>query len=339
MRSINILVLASSASVVLAQNLSKSYAPVYINCPKHATFVRSASEGLNKEEQTWIHNRKRVVAGALSNYLINANLKAFDIDRYISGLNHSNFAAVPAIGLAISGGGYASAIMGAGMIRALDGREKLSNEAGTGGLLQAMSFLSGQSGGSWVVASYTAAEYPMSNDLLDYWQPQIDRLTATTNGTHAATIESIVLDIAAKAEAGFNVSVADFLGRLNGYEFIKGSRGGLNTTMSGVKDLAKFKNHQMPLPIIQIAQVTDKDPNHLGLLLPTIKTPLVCSPLTLTSSWAVLICCQYEMTPYEFGSWMQPVESFANMEYLGTTMMSGKPANKSACVKGFDRIE
>ena len=343
MHRIGVLVsLAFSATFVLAQNLNKSYAPVYVDCPKDVVFTRPASQGLNPEEETWLHSRKRVVAGALSDYLSRANMKGFDIERYTSGLNDSNFAAVPGIGLAISGGGYASAIMGSGVIRALDGREKISNAAGTGGLLQAMSHVSGQSGGSWVTMSYAAAGFPMSDELLEYWQPQIDRFTATTNGTHAATIESIVLDIAAKAKAGFSVGVADFLGRLNGYEFIKGPRGGLNMTMSGIKDLPKFKKYQMPMPIIQIAQVTDNDPTQLGLLLPTIKTPLVCVPLTLFSQLTTVLTSsfrQYELTPYEFGTWMQPVESFADMEYLGTTMMTGKPANRSACVKGFDRVE
>lgn len=280
MRWINILsFLTTSTTFSLAQNLSDSYAPVYVECPKDVTFTRSASEGLHPDEDTWLYNRKIVVAGALSDYLSHANMKGFDIDRYMSGINHSHFAAVPSIGLAISGGGYASAIMGAGVIRALDGREELSNAAGTGGLLQAMSFLSGQSGGSWVTMSYTAAEYPISSELLEYWQPQLDRFTATTNGTHASTIESIILDIAAKAKAGFSVGVADLLGRINGYEFIKGTRGGLNMTMSGVKDLSTFKKHQMPLPIIQIAEVRDTDPRQLGLLVPTMKTPIVCGPL------------------------------------------------------------
>jgi lysophospholipase len=48
---------------------------------------------------------------------------------------------------------------------------------------------------------------------------------------------------------------------------------------------------------------------------------------------------QFEITPYEFGTWMQPVASFAAMEYLGTNMIDGKPVNNSACVKGFDRVE
>jgi lysophospholipase len=51
-----------------------------------------------------------------------------------------------------------------------------------------------------------------------------------------------------------------------------------------------------------------------------------------------LILEQYEATPYEFGTWTQPTASFANVEYLGTNLLDGKPVNKSTCVKGFDRL-
>jgi lysophospholipase len=266
-----------TASVIGAQNLSESYAPIYVECPSDTTFVRQAHEGLNPDEEIWLHNRKKVIAGALPQYLSNAKMKDFNIDHYISALNHSGYDAVPAIGVAVSGGGYASAIMGSGIIRALDGREEVSNEAGTGGILQAMSFFSGQSGGSWVVSSYSAADYPLSEDLLQYWQPQIDRFSVKTNGTHAATLDSIIYDIADKFKAGFNVSVADFLGRINSYEFIPGPRGGLNATMANIKDLQKFKNYEVPMPIIQFAVVTDDDPNELGLFVPTMNTDIVSS--------------------------------------------------------------
>lgn len=289
MRHINTLgLLAFSATLVVAQNLGQSYAPVYVDCPSDVLFTRSASEGLNPEEETWLHNRKRVAASALSDYLSRANMKNFDIDRYISALNRSNYAAVPAIGLAISGGGYASAIMGAGVMRALDAREEFSNAAGTGGLLQSMAFLSGQSGGTWAPLSFTAADYPTADELLESWQPQIDRFTATSNSAHAATLASVLRDVADKARAGFNVSVADFIGRVNGYEFIKGPEGGLNVTMSGIKELPKFKSHQMPLPILQIAQVTDDDPSQLGLLVPTSKSPIVCPPVSIPRSSLLL---------------------------------------------------
>ena len=45
------------------------------------------------------------------------------------------------------------------------------------------------------------------------------------------------------------------------------------------------------------------------------------------------------MTPFEFGTWMQPVAAFMDMEYLGTTMLNGEPVNTSACVRGYDRAE
>ena len=263
------------AALVAAQNLSESYAPVYVECPSNSHFIRPASEGLNPEEEQWLHNRKKAVAGALPRYLSRANMTDFDIESYVRALNRTDYAAVPAIGLAVSGGGWASAIMGSGIIRALDEREDISNAAGTGGLLQSMSFFSGQSGGSWVVMSYTTAQFPLSEDLLEYWQPQIDRGAATTNGTHAATPASIFSDIIAKEKAGFNISLADLLGRTNGYEFIEGPNGGLNVTMSGITKLPKFKSHQMPLPIVQIAQVTDADTDELGLLVPGINSPIV----------------------------------------------------------------
>lgn len=212
------LLLSPCLTLSHALNLSESYAPVHVDCPPDVDLTRSAAAGLHPDEETWLHNRKQVVAGALGQYLTNANLKDFDIDKYVSGINASNFAAVPGIGVAVSGGGYASAILGTGLLRALDDREEVSVKAGTGGLLQSLSFVSGQSGGSWFVSTWIANNLPVAEDLLDYWQPEINRFTAKTNGTHAATIASIGEDIAAKAKAGFNVSVADFIGRINSYE-------------------------------------------------------------------------------------------------------------------------
>lgn len=279
MRSANSLaLLAISAATVLAQNFSESYAPIHVECPSDVTFTRSASEGLNPEEEQWFYNRKRVIAAVLPEYLSNANMKDFDIDGYISAINKSDYAALPAIGVAVSGGGFASAIMGTGVMRALDGREELSNAAGTGGLLQSLSFYSGQSGGSWAVMTITTADYPSTDELLDYWQPQIDRFHATTNSTHAVTLESIAQDIAMKARAGFNVSAADMLGRVNSYEFIMGPNGGLNATMSSIKQLPKFQSYEMPFPIVQVTEAVDGDPVELTLQLPTLKSPMVCVP-------------------------------------------------------------
>ena len=66
------------------------------------------------------------------------------------GYNLSSFnrGAFPKIGIAVSGGGYRAAQFGAGVLSALDARNESAKAAGTGGLLQVTSYLSGLSGAS-----------------------------------------------------------------------------------------------------------------------------------------------------------------------------------------------
>ena len=61
----------------------------------------------------------------------------------LSAFNNSSF---PKIGIAISGGGYRAAQYGAGVLSGLDARNDSAKQAGTGGLLQVASYLSGLSG-------------------------------------------------------------------------------------------------------------------------------------------------------------------------------------------------
>lgn len=63
------------------------------------------------------------------------------------GYNLSAFnSSFPKIGIAISGGGYRAAQYGAGVLSGLDARNDSAKQAGTGGLLQVASYLSGLSG-------------------------------------------------------------------------------------------------------------------------------------------------------------------------------------------------
>ena len=65
------------------------------------------------------------------------------------GYNLSDFNnTFPKIGIAISGGGYRAAQYGAGVLSALDARNESAKAAGTGGLLQVISYWSGLSGAS-----------------------------------------------------------------------------------------------------------------------------------------------------------------------------------------------
>jgi lysophospholipase len=53
---------------------------------------------------------------------------------------------VPRLAIAFSGGGHRAALFGAGVRNALDIRNDSAKNAGTGGLLQAASYVSGLSG-------------------------------------------------------------------------------------------------------------------------------------------------------------------------------------------------
>jgi lysophospholipase len=46
---------------------------------------------------------------------------------------------------------------------------------------------------------------------------------------------------------------------------------------------------------------------------------------------------QFEYTPFEFGSWDEPVQAFSPMKWLGTALNNGSVVNQTACVLGFDR--
>lgn len=216
------------------------------------------------------------MTSALSSYLHRLNLTNFDISTYVTGLHASNYTATPTIGFAISGGGWASSLTGAGGIRALDARLNASIEAKTGGLLQSMMYLSGQSGGGWVPMALATSNFKTLDELLEYWQPQIDRFSATNDTVHAATLETMLKDVGEKAKAGFDVGAADLLGRIVGYEFVEAYRGGVNMTFSSVARLGMFRDAQMPFPILQASEVVEGDRELYGVKVPDLNSTQVC---------------------------------------------------------------
>ncbi len=84
------------------------------------------------------------VIKSLSGYLNTANIPGFQPDAYLNGLNTST---APVAGLAISGGGSQSGMTGLGLWQTFDDRSLPAVEAGTGGLAQCLSYLTGLSGG------------------------------------------------------------------------------------------------------------------------------------------------------------------------------------------------
>lgn len=87
---------------------------------------------------------------SLEAYLSTANISDFNQTAYLSKINATN---APIVGLAVSGGGTQSGIGGLGIWQAFDGRYAPAIAAGTGGIAQCLSYLTGLSGGGAVTVS------------------------------------------------------------------------------------------------------------------------------------------------------------------------------------------
>lgn len=258
-----------------------SYAPVYTKCPAKERWVRPAN-GLSDEERDWVQGRKGVVLDAFGDYLERLNISDLDVSGLRKAMQKDKNSGVPVIGMAISGGGWASSLTGTGALRAFDARFSDAIDQRTGGLLQSLTYFAGLSGGAWPPMSLATYNFPTVNDMVADWHTDIDRLfNQPNNSIYAANATSLFADIAAKFEAGFDVSVSDYLGRGFGYEFLPPPNGGLNVTLSSVRNLSNFENYSMPMPIFQAARLTEDDIEFFGFKVPYANASLVCQSSAL----------------------------------------------------------
>ncbi|KZO93399.1 lysophospholipase [Calocera viscosa TUFC12733] len=313
------------------------YGPTYHSCPTNMTFLRppivrpfpilpshpgalTRDQGLNRDESAWVSGRKPVVASSLAAYLSALHLPDFPLAEYTAALARDT-SLVPTLSLALSGGGAPATWTGMGILQAFDSRFPPSAQQGTGGLLQCLTYLAGLSGGSFPVTSYAVSDFPTTADMVRQYDPDVDPFSPPGISSDAYE-EEVFREIFQKLQAGFPVSLADYLGRVESFEFIPGNGSGINTTWSGVTQLPRFRNYSMPFPLLQIVVVAqDAPPFYVGdvpILIPQANSTLV------------------EATPFEWGSWQGPRTGFTPTKYLGTTLFGGKPANTSRCVNGFD---
>lgn len=133
-------------------NAPHGYAPGKVSCPETKPVIRPAAT-LSTDETAWLELRGNKTITPLRDVLSRANIGDIDTDDYLDGIL-KNGSGLPRIGIAISGGGYRAMINGAGAIAAFDSRTTSSTGKGhLGGILQAATYLSGLSGGSWLVGS------------------------------------------------------------------------------------------------------------------------------------------------------------------------------------------
>ncbi|RAH65136.1 uncharacterized protein BO66DRAFT_395621 [Aspergillus aculeatinus CBS 121060] len=302
-------------------NAPDEYTPSNVTCPSSRPTIRSAS-ALSKNETAWLDVRRQQTISAMKDFFGHINMSGFDAVSYITS-HASNVSNLPNIGIAVSGGGYRALTNGAGAIKAFDSRTEGSTRSGQlGGLLQSATYLSGLSGGGWLLGSIYINNFTTISNLQTYkegevWQFQNSIIKGPkTKGLQiwdtAKYYEELVKVVAGKRSAGFNVSFTDYWGRALSYQLINATDGGPSYTWSSIALTQDFKDGKMPLPLL----VADgRNPGEI----------LIGSNSTV-----------YEFNPWEFGSFDPSIFGFAPLEYLGTYFEDGQVPSNSTCVRGYD---
>lgn len=224
-----------------------AYAPTVQACPRGTTLVRQVGSNAQRQtlsagEAAYVSARQKVVADAWKEYLGNVQTHSKVVlppyvDDILQGERGQD--ALPKLGIATSGGGYRAAIFGTGIMNALDGRNQTSVKAGTGGVLQTATYLSGLSGGAWLVSSLAQANFPMLPELIfgpspaptrnsnvfGGWLAEIDLLTpgGANVAADAAYLADLVAEVSLKFAKGFPVTVTDVWARALSRHFANGT--------------------------------------------------------------------------------------------------------------------
>lgn len=260
---------------------------------------------MSQEEKEWVKARNAITQQTLETFLLRTDL---DFD-YESLLANHNFT----IAHAFSGGGLRAMLSGAGVMAALDSRtpgSKLPQHVG--GLLQAATYVTGLSGGSWLLTSMYMNEFASVNQLI--------------NSTNVWNLKEHLLipkdplkfwgrlfdQVGRKERAGFQITLTDFWSRALALKFIGYPEGGPAVQWSDIKRWVWFRRHQCPFPIVV---AVGREPD----------TIIISENSTV-----------FEITPFELGSYDPALFAFVNLEYLGTSLDNGQPIVPDQTITGFD---
>ncbi|KAF5389496.1 hypothetical protein D9757_004325 [Collybiopsis confluens] len=312
------------------------YAPaVNIDCPdlESTEFVRewtASNQTLNPKEAAYVETRlNTTISQAWDDWLGDSSQLGYNTSSFLG-----NF---PKIGIAIPGGGLRAAQYGAAALSGLDARNSSAKSAGTGGLLQVTSYLSGLSGGAWITGSLFFNNFPTLSELvfgngqdLSGWL--LDLAFATPDGDDLFSeynqyfFGSILWSVMSKANTGIDTSITDPWARMISYHFLNqtnranfftnDSAHGAGQLWSDIPTIPAWQQYQTPFPIL----VTDSRPQNLN-----------------TTTFLTLDPTVYEITPFEFASFDPGLSAGLNLTFAGTPMKNKQPVNASACVTGFDQ--
>ncbi|KAG5367708.1 Lysophospholipase 1 [Yarrowia sp. C11] len=291
--------ISSWCLLTLCTSVWADYTPRKTECPS-SPLIRDP-KGVQPDEADYISGRQNKSKPALNAFLKKQNIDDFDVDSFLE-------KASPKIAIAASGGGLRATLTGLGTLQALDNRTENSTLAG---YLQAVDYMSGLSGGSWLVGYSAINDYPDFETLYNAFDHFFD--LPGSMGTIGMTVK-VFLDSLQKLRAGYQTSVTDEWGRL--IYMLLGNAGlkKEDANWSDIQEMDSFTSFEMPFPII------------IGMsLFPG--TSFDVQYITFNNSVV-------EMTPYEFGTWDKNVRRFMNMKYLGTEMENGTPTGN--CTTNYD---
>lgn len=301
--------------------LSGGYEPSFGACDASANFLREAA--VSENEQKWLQKRLANARVPLKEYLERVWTNYDDKSVITEMLDNEDVAKVPKIGIAVAGGGYVAMFAGAGMVAAMDDRTVGAKEHGLGGILQASSYLSGLSGGSWMVGTLALNNWTSVQSIIDntpkknsIWD--ITHSIVAPGGIHilqtTARFFNLFRMAAQKRFRGFDITVTDIWGPALAYNFMPSlPNGGSGTLWTDISNYDPFVNAEMPLPII-LAEARNVGETKID-----------------TSSTII------EINPWELGSWDRSLNAFFDLRYIGTKVSNGKPLPNRVCYTGLDQ--
>ncbi|RSM07801.1 hypothetical protein CEP52_005007 [Fusarium oligoseptatum] len=305
---------ASSLSRRGSPQAPNGYVPAEVTCPSERPTIRNGTH-ISDQEREWLPKRRNETIPYIRTLLKRISIPGFDSDEYLKDVEN-NSTALPNIGIAVSGGGYRAMLCGAGALAAWDDRSDGSDKDGNlGGLLQSATYLSGLSGGGWLVGSLMMNNFTSVQESVNYpgiWQLENSILEGPNNYALLQYYNNILDEVSDKKDAGYERSMTDYWGRMLSYQLINATNGGPGYTWSSLADDTLFSEGKAPMPIL-IADGRDPDE-------------------TIVS----LNSTVFEFTPWELGSFDPTLNGFAPLKYVGSEFSGGKLPKDKACIRGFD---
>lgn len=292
------------------------YTPSSVTCPSERPSIRNGSS-LSTQERDWVQTRRNETIPHIRDLLSRLAIPDFDSDRYLEGVE-DDAAALPNIGIAVSGGGYRAMLNGAGAIAAFDDRSDGSTDDGNlGGLLQSATYISGLSGGGWLVGSlytnnFTSVQASVNSDVI--WQLETSIFEGPEQYSLLGYYNDVFDAVSDKDDAGYERSLTDYWGRTLSYQLVNATDGGPGVTFSSIADDEDFSSGKVPLPFLV---AVGRAPGE-----------------TVLSINATV----FDFTPWELGSSDPTLHGYVPLKYVGSKFQDGELPDDEDCIASFDNV-